>query len=149
MASLLNTIEQEGLRNIRILNDDVRLLLGSLVENCLGRVFLLFPDPWPKKRHLKRRLFSDNLLDHLSHKMLPHSELRFASDDMCYIRYALELISNRRDFIWEPKHAQDWKKRPIDAIQTRYEKKAQSVGKPAIYLKFKKKNLICKKSKYI
>ena len=136
VASLLNTMEQEGLNNIRLLNDDVRLLLGSLVQNCLGRVFLLFPDPWPKKRHLKRRLFSDNLLDQLSHKMLPDSELRFASDNMCYVRYVLELINNREDFIWEPRYAQDWKTRPNDTIKTRYETKAQSAGNPTIYLNF-------------
>ena len=138
VASLLNTMEQEGLNNIRLLNDDVRLLLGSLVQNCLGRVFILFPDPWPKKRHLKRRIFSDNLLDQLSHKMLPNSELRFASDNMCYVRYVLELINNREDFNWEPRDAQDWKKRPNDSIKTRYEIKAQSVGDPTIYLNFTK-----------
>ena len=57
---------------------------------------------------------------------------------MCYVRYVLELINNREDFIWEPRYAQDWKTRPNDSIKTRYEIKAQSVGDPTIYLNFTK-----------
>ena len=136
VANLLNTIEQEDLNNVRLFDDDVRLLLSNLVQNCLGKVFLLFPDPWPKKRHLKRRLISNTLLDQLSLKMLPRSQLRFASDDMCYVRHVLELVNNRKDFLWEPRYAEDWKSRPSDAIKTRYEAKAQRAGKPTIYLNF-------------
>jgi len=138
VANLLTIIEGEGLDNVRLLNDDVRLLLGSLAHNCLGRVFLLFPDPWPKKKHLKRRVLSDTLLDQLSDIMLPHSELRFASDNMCYVRFALELINKRKDFVWEPRYSDDWKTRPSDAIITRYEKKAERAGLTPIYLNFRK-----------
>ena len=68
--------------------------------------------------------------------MLPRSQLRFASDDMCYVRHVLELVNNRKDFLWEPRYAEDWKSRPSDAIKTRYEAKAQRAGKPTIYLNF-------------
>jgi len=138
VASLLNKMERQDLNNVRLLNDDVRLLLSNLASNSLGRVFILFPDPWPKKKHRRRRLFSNALLDKLSQQMRPHAELRFASDNMCYIRDVLEVVSNRNDFNWEPRRSKDWKKPPSDAIETRYESKARKVGQPCVYLSFRK-----------
>ena len=138
VANLLKTIDQEELKNIRLLNDDVWLLIRNLAENSLDRVFLLFPDPWPKKRHNRRRLFSNALLDQLSHKMLPQGELRFASDNICYVRHALEVIVKRKDFIWSPRDSDDWKKPPADTIKTRYEAKAEIAGDPIVYLTFRK-----------
>ena len=138
VASLLSKLERQHLNNVRLLNDDVRLLLCTLASNSLGRVFILFPDPWPKKKHRRRRLFSNALLDKLSQQMRPHAELRFASDNMCYIRDVLEVVSNRNDFNWEPRRSKDWKKPPSDAIETRYESKARKVGQPCVYLSFRK-----------
>ena len=138
MASLLSKLEREDLKNVRLLNDDVRLLLSNLASNSLGRVFILFPDPWPKKKHRRRRLFSNALLDKLSQQMRSHAELRFASDNMCYIRDVLEVVSNRNDFIWEPRRSKDWEKPPSDAIETRYESKARKAGQPCVYLSFRK-----------
>ena len=138
VASFLSKMERQDLNNIRLLNDDVRLLLCNLASNSLGRVFILFPDPWPKKKHRRRRLFSNALLDKLSQQMRPHAELRFASDNMCYIRDVLEVVSNRNDFNWEPRRSKDWEKPPSDAIETRYESKARKVGQPCVYLSFRK-----------
>ena len=136
VANLLNTMDKEGLNNIRLLNDDVWLLIKNLAQNSLNRVFMLFPDPWPKKRHHRRRLFSKALLDELSRKMLPQAELRFASDSVCYVQHALELIIDREDFIWEPESSKDWKRPPSDAIKTRYEGKAETAKRTVIYLNF-------------
>ena len=138
VASLLSKMERQDLNNVRLLNDDVRLLLCNLASNSLGRVFILFPDPWPKKKHRRRRLFSNALLDKLSQQMRPQAELRFASDNMCYIRDVLEVVSNRNDFNWEPRRSKDWKIPPTDAIVTRYESKARKVGQPCVYLSFRK-----------
>ena len=138
VASLLSKMERQDLNNVRLLNDDVRLLLCNLASNSLGRVFILFPDPWPKKKHRRRRLFSNALLDKLSQQMRPHAELRFASDNMCYIRDVLEVVSNRNDFNWEPRRSKDWKNPPSDAIETRYESKARKVGQPCVYLSFRR-----------
>ena len=138
VASLLSKMERQNLNNVRLLNDDVRLILSNLASNSLGRVFILFPDPWPKNKHRRRRLFSNALLDKLSQQMRPHAELRFASDNMCYIRDVLEVVSNRNDFNWEPRRSKDWKNRPSDAIETRYESKARKAGQPCVYLSFRK-----------
>ena len=70
--------------------------------------------------------------------MRSHAELRFASDNMCYIRDVLEVVSNRNDFTWEPGRPNDWKNTPSDAIETRYELKARKVGQPCVYLSFRK-----------
>ena len=131
-------MENMKLKNVRLLNDDVRLLLSNLAPNSLDRVFILFPDPWPKKKHLQRRLFSNAFLDKLGKQMRFHAELRFASDNMCYIRHVLEVINNRQDFTWEPKRSRDWKKSPADSIETRYALKARKEGQPCIYLNFKR-----------
>ena len=138
VASLLSKMECHNLSNVRVLNDDVRLLLSNLASNSLGRVFILFPDPWPKKKHRRRRLFSNDLLDKLSQQMRSHAELRFASDSMCYIRDVLEVVSNRNDFNWEPGRSNDWKNPPSDAVETRYESKARKVGQTCVYLSFRK-----------
>ena len=124
--------------NIRLLNDDVRLLLDNLTENSLSRVFIIFSDPWPKKRHHRRRIFSHDLLDKLSRQMQPDSELRFASDNMSYVRHALEVVIRRVDFTWEPTGSKDWRDPPSDAIETRYGAKARRAGRPSIYLNFRK-----------
>ena len=138
VASLLSAIHHEGLTNIRILNDDVGMLLANLSENSLDRVFILFSDPWPKKRHHRRRLLSHYLLDHLNGQMQTGSELRFASDNLDYVRHVLEVVFSRIDFAWEPESPEDWRRRPLDSIETRYEAKARQAGRPIIYLNFKK-----------
>ena len=137
-ASLLSKMEQLDITNIRILNDDVWLLLDNLPENSLSRVFINFSDPWPKKRHHRRRLFSHDLLDKLSCQMLPGSELRFASDNINYVRHALETVNCRADFTWDPTCSRDWKYPPVDSIETRYGTKARRAGRSSFYLKFKK-----------
>ena len=138
IATLLSKMEQRGMTNIRLLNDDVRLLLDNLTENSLSRVFIIFSDPWPKKRHHRRRLFSHDLLDKLSRQMQPDSELRFASDNMSYVRHALEVVIRRVDFTWEPTGSKDWRYPPSDTIETRYGAKARRAGRPSIYLNFKR-----------
>jgi len=138
VGALLSSINHEELPNIRIFNDDVRLLLNHLTENSLGRVFLLFSDPWPKKRHQRRRLLSHELLDHLNLQMQTGSELRFASDDLNYVRNVLRVIFNRTDFVWAPEGPDDWRRRPQDSVETRYAAKARQAGRPIIYLNFEK-----------
>ena len=136
VAALLSAIQQKGLANIRLLDDDVRLLLNHLTENSLSRVFILFSDPWPKRRHQQRRLFSHELLDYLSRQMKSGSEIRFASDNLSYVRCALEVVFSRTDFLWEPEGPEDWRNRPEDSIETRYEAKARQAGRQSIFLSF-------------
>ena len=126
-------------RNIRIHDGDARDILEALPDGCLGRVFILFPDPWPKSRHHKRRFIQMSTLDVLARVMKPGAELRFASDDADYAAWTLERAIAHPAFEWTATRAQDWKSRPPDWPETRYETKALH-GLP-VYFVFRRRAL--------
>lgn len=134
VAKLLAAIESNPVSNIRIHEGDARDVITALPDSCLGRVFILFPDPWPKTRHHKRRFVQMELLDALARVMKPGAELRFASDDAGYLAWTLERLMAHPAFVWTAERAEDWKTRPPGWPQTRYEAKALH-GPPA-YLSF-------------
>lgn len=125
------------LSRIRIHQGDARDVIEALPDASLGRVFLLFPDPWPKKRHHKRRFVQSDMLDRLARAMRPGAELRFASDDPGYIEWTLERVSAHPAFEWAATCANDWKFRPPDWPPTRYEQKALH-GAP-VFLRFRRR----------
>ncbi|MDE2183166.1 MAG: tRNA (guanosine(46)-N7)-methyltransferase TrmB [Alphaproteobacteria bacterium] len=116
--------------NIRVHEGDARDILEALPDASLGRVFLLFPDPWPKTRHHKRRFLQTEMLDRLSRVMRPGAELRVASDDAGYVAWTLERVRAHPDFAWAARCAGDWQRHPAGWPQTRYEAKALH-GPPA------------------
>lgn len=136
VASLLAKIKQEDLANIRVFPDDARILMDSLTESSLDRVFILFPDPWPKKRHAKRRLISPRTIDALARVMKDNAELRLASDDPQYIRWMLEHLRRHEAFQWLAGSPSDWRQRTADWPATRYETKALQAGRRCAYLRF-------------
>ena len=140
IASLLAHLERESLRNVRIYPEDGRRLLARLPDACLGRVFVLFPDPWPKKRHAERRLIGPATLQALARCMKDGAELRVASDQMFYIRWTLEHACSHPAFAWTAREPADWRTRPADAIETRYEAKARAKGLTPAYLTFRRRN---------
>lgn len=121
---------------IRVYEGDARDIIGALPDGSLGRVFILFPDPWPKKRHHKRRFIQLEMLDGLARVMRAGAELRFATDDADYLVWTLERLTAHPAFLWEAKRALDWTARPGDWPATRYETKALH-GPPA-YLRFRR-----------
>lgn len=123
VAKLLTKLEQTSLPNIRIHMNDARDIIEALPDASLGRVFILFPDPWPKTRHHKRRFVQMEMLDQLAHVMKKGAELRFASDDAPYLEWTLERLMAHRAFEWTATRASDWKSRTEDWPQTRYEAK--------------------------
>jgi tRNA (guanine-N7-)-methyltransferase len=125
---------EEHIRNIRIYQSDAREIVEALPDASLGRVFILFPDPWPKTRHHKRRFIQMDMLDALSRVMKPGAELRFASDDSGYLSWTLERLLAHPAFRWTATCADDWNIRPADWPPTRYEEKALH-GVP-VFLKF-------------
>jgi tRNA (guanine-N7-)-methyltransferase len=139
VAKLLAQIDRKGIDNIRVFADDARLLVAALAERCLGRVFVLFPDPWPKERHKKRRLVSTALLDGLAGAMEDHAELRLATDDMDYARAMLERTIAHPAFRWRADGPRDWRERPADWPATRYEMKALAAGRKPLYLRFERR----------
>ena len=134
LVSLVDEIQNKNIKNIRIFDKEISILLERLKPNSLSKVFLLFPDPWPKKKHLKRRILNPNFLNILNHLMLEGGEFRFSSDDASYSRLVVELASLREDFSWCPISCRDWQFRPEGSIETRYERKAIQQGRKNTYI---------------
>lgn len=134
VACLLDTVAARNLPNVRIHPDDARFLLESLPEASLGRVFLLFNDPWPKKRHWDRRFIQPGTLATLARVMKPGAELRLASDHPGLVRWMLHHLRRDPAFRWHVPHCHAWQIRPSDWPPTRYEQKALH-GRP-IFLTF-------------
>jgi tRNA (guanine-N7-)-methyltransferase len=139
IVKLLTRIARCHLDNVRIFADDARLLITGLPRASIDRVFILFPDPWPKRRHSKRRLVSKNILDSLAEIIADNGELRLATDDRDYLCWMLERISNHPDFEWLARRPCDWRERPHDWPSTRYEEKARAAGRHPVFLRVKRR----------
>ena len=138
VATLLGKIDTRKLANILIHDGDAREVLDWLADASLARIFLLYPDPWPKTRHHKRRLMSPRTLVTFARVMKPEAQLRVASDSGDYVRATLEAVFASQEFEWLAEHPEDWRARPPDWPQTRYEKKALSEGGKAHSLIFRR-----------
>jgi tRNA (guanine-N7-)-methyltransferase len=136
IAKLLATIEQERLANIRVSDEDATRLLPRLPEAAFGRVSILFPDPWPKRRHRKRRILSDATLAELARVMRPGAELRFATDIDDYAGWTLARVLRSTDFRWTAERCDDWRRPWPGWPGTRYESKAIREGRVPSYLTF-------------
>jgi len=139
IAKLLGEIERRRLANIRIHADDARALLATLAPRSIGRVFILFPDPWPKARHHKRRLIAPATLDRLADIMTDGAELRIATDDLGYVAWVLEHVTAHSAFSWTARRPVDWRERPPDWPPTRYEEKARRAGRAPAFLRFERR----------
>ncbi len=124
IGSLMAQIQENPMNNIRIWQEDARLLLKELPAKSIEKVFILFPDPWPKLRHHKRRLVKHDLLDQLAYIMKSGALLRMATDHHDYAAWMLAHLSSRTDFKWNAKNKHDWQQAPTDWISTRYQQKA-------------------------
>jgi tRNA (guanine-N7-)-methyltransferase len=139
IVRLVGAVARRGLRNIRIFADDARRLLEALPAASIGRVFILFPDPWPKARHHKRRLVAPATLDRLARTMSDGAELRLATDDPGYLAWMLEHATAHPAFAWTARRAADWRERPLDWPPTRYEEKARAAGRVPSFLRFERR----------
>jgi tRNA (guanine-N7-)-methyltransferase len=139
VAKLLAELDRKALGNVRILMDDARELLASLPAQSLGRAFILFPDPWPKERHKKRRIVSPETLDRLAFALVDGAELRLATDIVDYARSMLERATLHPDFEWLARRPSDWRERPADWPPTRYEQKAIAAGRPPLFLRLRRR----------
>lgn len=136
VSSLLKHVEEGGQTNIRVVPDDARPILDALPDASVGRAFVLFPDPWPKARHAFRRFIGPDNLPRLSRVLKDGAELRIASDDPQLQRWMLEHVWRHPDFEWTARTAEDWRQRPEDWPQTRYEAKALEAGRRPMFLRF-------------
>jgi tRNA (guanine-N7-)-methyltransferase len=130
VAGLLSRISRNAIDNIRLWPGDIRALLPAISPHAFSCVFVLFPDPWPKARHHKRRLIVPDLVNALARVMRPGGELRIATDDPDYLAHIREVMAAQRVF------APILEGRPADVPKTRYESKAEAAGRQGIYLRF-------------
>jgi len=123
VASALRHIDEQRLANVRLQDGDARELLAHLPAASAARVFILFPDPWPKARHHKRRLIQADTVAELGRVLTPGGRLRFASDWADYVDWTLARILADPAFRWTAEAAADWRQPPADHVTTRYEEK--------------------------
>jgi len=135
IGSLLSALDREGQENVRIHHGDATALLDALPPGSISRAFVLFPDPWPKRRHWKRRLVSTTGLAKLARVLVGGAELRLATDDPSYLVWMLQHILSSPDFTWTARGARDWLERPDDWPETRFEAKAIRAGRHPSYLR--------------
>jgi tRNA (guanine-N7-)-methyltransferase len=136
VVKVLSAIETDRISNIRLHADDARILLRALPEGSVSRLFVLFPDPWPKRKHTKRRIINPWTLDLIARVMAPGGELRIGTDIEDYARTILVALRAEPRFVWQAATASDWQNRPADWPETRYEAKAQREGRRSCYLRF-------------
>ena len=135
VASALRHIDETGVDNVRIHPGDARELLDALPDGCLDRIFILFPDPWPKTRHHKRRLIQSDLVLDLARVLKPGGALRFATDWKDYAAWTLERLLRSGRFAWAAERADNWRAPPADHVTTRYEVKGLGDCQP-VFLDF-------------
>ena len=134
VAKLLALIEEQNLSNVKIHDGDARPLLEALPDGSFERIYLLYPDPWPKARHNKRRFVSPETLDHFHRLLGPEGLFLFASDIDDYVAWTRDHVSRHRGFVEEGDPSvpyENW-------VQTRYEAKARREGRGSSYLRFRR-----------
>lgn len=124
--------------NIRVWDDDVRLLFSTIPDNFLDKIFVLFPDPWPKKRHASRRFINPDNLKEIARILKKDGILRVATDHKIYKGWTLRQMAADKNFIWTAKCGNDWKHEPTDWVQTKYQRKALREGRRPVFLDYKR-----------
>ena len=136
VARILTSISKLGLSNVRIFRDDARILLKALPDQSIARTFILFPDPWPKARHHKRRIVGPKTISALCRLMPKGAELRIATDDPSYKEWILRHILSCAGFEWRARRPRDWQVKLADWPETRYEIKANAAGRQCSFFLF-------------
>jgi tRNA (guanine-N7-)-methyltransferase len=139
MAKMLAAIDALGPRNIRLHFGDAVDLMPWLPPASLARIDLLYPDPWPKRRHWKRRFVQSERIAALARVLKSGGEFRFASDSDDYAAWTLLRVLRAPDFEWTAERADDWRKAWPDFLGTRYEAKAVREGRKPTYLVFRRR----------
>ncbi len=142
VAKLLAAIERAGVDNVAVTDHDARDLMDVLPASSVGRAFLMYPDPWPKARHHKRRFINPEQLDQLARVMATGAELRVATDIEDYVRHTLEVFARDPRFDWTAERPADWREAWADWPGTRYEAKALREGRRPHYLTFRRSGAV-------
>ncbi len=135
VGSALRHIEERGLTNVRLHADDARAIMAAMPDASLDRIMILFPDPWPKARHQKRRLVQDETAVEFVRLLKPGGRLRFVTDWKDYADWALERFTRTPGLTWLAEQSDDWQLAPPDHVTTRYEEKELGDTAP-VFLEF-------------
>ena len=138
VARLVARIAERDIGNIRIWPDDARPLIDVLPDALFERIYVLFPDPWPKRRHHGRRFIGPDTLPRLARVLKPGGLLCLASDHPAYIAWMLRHVRAHGAFEWLARHPDDWRNRPADWPESRYDAKARGQGLRPSYLRFRR-----------
>lgn len=136
IAKLLRGIEHHNIDNIRIYDDVAQTLLDAIAPDTLDTIFLLYPDPWPKRRHYKRRFVNSATLSQFFTRLKIGGELLIVSDNADYIAWCLMHLKAHGGFAWSAQNPHDWRTPPNEWKRTRYEMRAQNIGAISTYLHF-------------
>ena len=138
VASLVRHSVTQSLLNIRIFPDDVRPFLVKLPDQSIDKLFILFPDPWPKRKHRNRRIIQISTLEEFHRILKPGAKFRIATDHPIYLKWIILHLNNCDGFQWLARRAQDWRQRSSDWPQTRYELKAITEGRTPTFLEYQR-----------
>jgi len=138
IAQLIEKIETTKLENLKIFHGDARRVLANIPDEIFDEIWLFFPDPWPKKRHSKRRFIQLEMIELLHRKIKQGGKLLISSDDKNYIAWTLSLIFMRNFFNWLSDEPSDWKHPNNDYFGSKYEKKGIKSHREPYFLKFLK-----------
>ncbi len=127
VSAICSKIEENALQNVRIYKNDARILLESMPNDSLESVYLLFPDPWPKKKHHKRRIMTDEFLAEIKRTLKPEGKLWIATDDASYQEWIIELFQNQTHLKWE--NQSDYFSEPSWWTKTKFQMKAEEAGR--------------------
>lgn len=137
VAKALAAVERQGgVANLRLRMGDARALIEATPDAALSRIFILYPDPWPKRRHNKRRVVSRETVAELARVARPGATVRFATDIDDYAGWTLSRFLDSPHFRWLAEDAEDWRRPWDDWAPTRYEAKAKLAGRTPVYLTF-------------
>ncbi|MHC5655129.1 tRNA (guanine(46)-N(7))-methyltransferase TrmB [Stappia sp. ICDLI1TA098] len=139
LAKAVVEVDEQGLDNVRVFDDDAIKLLDWLPAGALDGIYQLYPDPWPKRRHWKRRFVNPTNIDRFARVLKPGAVYRFASDIDTYVDWALARFAARDDFDWTAEKATDWREPWQPWSGTRYEEKAFREGRRGHYLEFRRR----------
>jgi tRNA (guanine-N7-)-methyltransferase len=138
MAKILAQIEARSIRNIRLFAGDAAELLAWAPPGSLARIDLIHPDPWPKRRHWKRRFVQDATVAEMARVLRRDGEFRFVCDIDDYSAWTLAHLTRSTDFAWTAERARDWQQPFAGYTMTRYGRKAEREGRRAAYLHFRR-----------
>ena len=136
LSRAVHDIDRLGLHNVRLYDDDAAFLLAWLPDASIARVELPFPDPWPKRRHHKRRFVNPANLDRLARVLKPGGTFLVATDWAGYADWTLQRVRSHPAFAWTARRAADWREPPPGWTTTRYQAKAATAGRASVFLEF-------------